>query len=276
MLLYHRVAPRETARYEIVPTVPLHLFREQLQAFGELGSIEPLEDLLDGPEGGDRPLRIALTFDDDYPTHEEHALPVLRDLGVPATFFLSGRALHGLGAYWWERLEALVAERGLEAVAELLDLTGVIEPRLGLHCEGDSRRLALIDRHAPPGDPPLDGEGIRALRRAGMTVGFHTVEHPVLPSLDDHALWSALVTGRDELAALVGRSMGWFSYPHGKADDRTVTLTRAARYAAAWTTQPRLLRSGDDPHRIGRWEPQPLSTDEVVILLGRLLARPNR
>lgn len=276
VLLYHRIAPRETPRYEIVPTVPLHLFREQLHAFGELARIVSLEELLEGPEDGGQPLRMAVTFDDDYATHARHVLPVLRDLGVPSTFFLSGRALQSLGAYWWERLEALVAERGLEATAELLDLPGVIESRLGLRCEDDSRRLALIDRHAPPGDPPLDVDGIRALCGAGIAIGFHTVDHPVLPSLDDEALRGALIAGRDDLAALVEQPLEWLSYPHGKADERTVALTREAGYTAAWTTQARTLRSADDPYRLGRWEPQPLSTDEVLILLGRVLERHTR
>jgi peptidoglycan/xylan/chitin deacetylase (PgdA/CDA1 family) len=272
-LLYHRVAPRPTARYEIVPTVPLHLFREQLEAFGELGEIVPLADLLDGPKRGDDPLRIALTFDDDYGTHARHVLPVLRELHLPATFFLSGRALHGLGAYWWERLEAWVAARGLEEVAHLLDLRGEIEPRLGLRSEGDPRRLALIERDAPAGEPPLDEGGIRALCRAGMTIGFHTVHHPVLPSLEEERQREALVRGRKELASLVEAPLRWFSYPHGKADGRTIVLTREAGYEAAWTTQPRALRSDDHPLRLGRWEPQPLSIDEVLILLGDVLER---
>jgi peptidoglycan/xylan/chitin deacetylase (PgdA/CDA1 family) len=273
VLVYHRIAPRRTARYEIVPTVPLHLFREQLEAFGELGEIVPLADLLDGPKRGDDPLRIALTFDDDYGTHARHVLPILRELRVPATFFLSGRSLHGLGASWWERLEALVARRGPEAVSALLELDGVIEAQLGLRSEGDPRRLSLIEHHAPAGDAPLDADGIRALAEAGMTFGFHTLHHPVLPGLDREEQRRALVEGRDRLAAIVGRPLTWFSYPHGKADERTVALTRAAGYTAAWTTEPRLVRADDDPLRIGRWEPQPLATDLVLILVGRLLER---
>lgn len=273
VLLYHRVAPREEPRYEIVRTVPLHLFREQLEALGDLGRIVPLTDLLRSEDDGGEPLRVALTFDDDHATHARHVLPVLEDLDLHGTFFLSGRALHGLGGYWFERLETLVAERGLGAVQTLLDLPDVEEPRLPLHCEGDARRLALIERHAPPGKAPIDEEGIRTLRDAGMAIGFHTVEHPVLPSLDDRALREALTVGRDELGALAGRPLEWLSYPHGKTDDRTVRFAREAGYRFAWTTEPEVLRPTNDRHRLGRWEPQPLSTDEVLILLARVLGR---
>jgi peptidoglycan/xylan/chitin deacetylase (PgdA/CDA1 family) len=274
VLIYHRIAPRDAPRYEAVRTIPRGLFREQLNAFGELGRIVPLQALLDDPDDEQQPLRLALTFDDDYVSHAREVLPILRDLDLHGTFFLSGRALHGLGGYWFQRLEALIAERGLSATTELLELPGAVEPQLPLRCEGDPRRLALIDRHAPAGEPPLDGAGIRDLAAAGMTIGFHTLHHPVLPQLEYEALREALTEGRDRLAAVVGQPLRWFAYPHGKADGRTLTLTREAGYTAAWTTQPRLLRASDDPHQLGRWEPQPLATDDVLILIGRLLRRP--
>jgi peptidoglycan/xylan/chitin deacetylase (PgdA/CDA1 family) len=276
VLLYHRIEPRDVARYELISTIPRDLFREQLSVLGELGRIVPLQAQLDDPPDAREPLRMALTFDDDYASHRRYVLPILRDLGLHATFFLSGRALHDLGAYWFQRLESLVAERGLRATAELLGLGEVVEAQLPLHCEGDPRRLALIDRHAPEGEPPLDGAGISELVEAGMAVGFHTLDHPVLPLLEDDALRAALNKGRDELAGLVGRPLDWLAYPHGKADARTVQLTAKAGFAAAWTTQPRVLRPTDDRLQLGRWEAQPLSTDEVLILIGRLLRRASR
>jgi peptidoglycan/xylan/chitin deacetylase (PgdA/CDA1 family) len=200
VLVYHRVAPREAPRYEIVPTVPLHLFKEHLQAFGELGRIEPLHALLDRPGEADDPPRFALTFDDDYDGHARHVLPVLRDLNLHATFFLSGRSLHGLGAYWFVRLEALVAELGLPEARALLDAPEVTEEaRLALRCEGDSRRQALIEQHAPEGEAPLDAAGMRRLVDGRMTIGFHTLHHPVLPLLDDESQRHAINTGHGRL-----------------------------------------------------------------------------
>jgi peptidoglycan/xylan/chitin deacetylase (PgdA/CDA1 family) len=274
VVIYHRVAPRDAPAYEIVPTVPLDLFRQQLTVLGELGHIVPLQDLLTQPDDSARPLRFALTFDDDYATHVRYVLPTLREFDLHASFFLSGRALHGLGAYWFERLEALAADAGLAAAADLLELTDVSEEaQLALRCEGDTRRQALIDEHAPEADAPIDATGIKALAAAGMTIGFHTLHHPVLPNLSDAAIGAAVSEGRDRLAAVVGRPLEWFSYPHGKADERTVAQTRAAGYTHAWTTQPHLLRRDADPYRHGRWDPLPASTDDMLISLGSLLRR---
>ncbi len=112
VLVYHRVAPSEPPARGIVPFVPSGVFRRQLEVLAEVGEIAPLEVLLQDRDRHARP-RFAVTFDDDYVTHLDHALPVLQALDAPATFFLSGRALHGLGSYWFELLERLVSARRL-------------------------------------------------------------------------------------------------------------------------------------------------------------------
>ena len=47
-------------------------------------------------------LPLALTFDDDYDSHAREVLPILQQLRLHGTFFLSGRALNGLGGYWFQ------------------------------------------------------------------------------------------------------------------------------------------------------------------------------
>jgi peptidoglycan/xylan/chitin deacetylase (PgdA/CDA1 family) len=97
-----------------------------------------------------------------------------------------------------------------------------------------------------------------------MTVGFHTLEHPLLPDLDGDGLAAALTTGREELAAATGRPLTLLAYPHGKADQRVARATRAAGYTAAWTGWPRPAQPGDDRFLLGRWEPGPLDVDAFV------------
>jgi peptidoglycan/xylan/chitin deacetylase (PgdA/CDA1 family) len=273
VLVYHRVtADGGQGQVEVVPSLDRGLLRAQLLALAELGDIVDLLDLLD-PPAGRRP-RFALTFDDDYPHHAAHALPVLRELGVPATFFLSGRALHGLGPYWWQWLEALVAAEGVAGAGRALGVVAAGAQALAAACEADAaarRRLADL----APGDAeaPLGVDGIRALAAARMTIGFHTLEHPLLPALDDEPLAAALRTGRAELAAVAGRPLTLLAYPHGKADARVARATRSAGYRAAWTGWPRPARPGDDPFLLGRWEPGPLDPDAFVAAVAIRLHR---
>jgi peptidoglycan/xylan/chitin deacetylase (PgdA/CDA1 family) len=281
VLVYHRLGPSGPPGCEIIPSVPVDVFRVQLQALREVVDLVTLDEILaqDAPPretvGQGRRPAVAVTFDDDLPSHAEHALPVLRELGVPAAFFLSGRALHGLGAYWFQHLEALLIAYGERRTAALLR---VPEPRAGdlvLACEGNADLRRRVSELAAGVSAPeiLEPDAIAALVAAGMTVGFHTVEHDILPALDDAALDDAVSRGCEDLAAAAGAAVRYFAYPHGKADTRAAAAVRRAGFNAAFTGLAQPVRYGDDRHRLGRWEPGPLGVDDLLIKVAVRLHR---
>jgi peptidoglycan/xylan/chitin deacetylase (PgdA/CDA1 family) len=280
VLIYHRVGPPLPTGCEIIPSVPVHVFRAQLQALGEVVHLVTLDAVLARDqrrpaEAEARRPAVAVTFDDDLPSHTEQALPLLREFGVPATFFLSGRALHHRGAYWFQHLEALLIAHGEAHVAELLGLPGAEAMRLLLACERkpDLRQRATDLGAALPPPPILERGAIAALAAAGMTIGFHTVDHQIVPDLDDDALRDALSRGRQDLAAIAGAPLRYFAYPHGKADRRSAAAVRRAGFDAAFTGAPRPLAYGNDRHCLGRWEPGAVGVDDLLVKLAVRLHR---
>jgi peptidoglycan/xylan/chitin deacetylase (PgdA/CDA1 family) len=281
VLVYHRLGPSGPPDCEIVPSVPVDVFRAQLQTLGEVVDLVTLDEILAQGEptrkaaGVGRRPALALTFDDDLPSHAEYALPVLRELGVRATFFLSGRALHGLGAYWFQRLEALLTAYGEQHTAALLGMASLRPADLVVACERSAdlrRRVSDLAAALPPSEI-LEREAIAALAANGMTVGFHTVTHDILPALDESALDHVVSRGREDLAAAAGAPVRYFAYPHGKADTRSSAAVRRAGFDAAFTGIARPVRYRDDRHRLGRWEPGPLGADELLINMAVRLHR---
>jgi peptidoglycan/xylan/chitin deacetylase (PgdA/CDA1 family) len=278
VLVYHRLGPSAPPRCGVVPAVPVDVFRAQLQALCEVVDLVTIDQLLasDQPPAGDqkRPA-VALTFDDDLPSHAEYALPVLREVGVPAAFFLSGRVLHGLGSYWFQQLEALLIAYGERRTAALLRVPEAHAGNLAQTCEGNGDLRHRVSELAAGMSAPaiLDRDAIAAFVAAGMTVGFHTVEHDVLPDLDDPALENAVSLGREDLAAAAGAAVRYFAYPHGKADTRSAVAVRRAGFSAAFTGRPQPVREGDDLHCLGRWEPGPLGVDDLLVTMAMRLHR---
>jgi peptidoglycan/xylan/chitin deacetylase (PgdA/CDA1 family) len=199
---------------------------------------------------------------------------VLRALGVHGTFFLSGRSLHGLGPYWFEVLERLVEQRGVHEVAGRLALSGRSPAELAVACERDPRRQRQLEEAAEQPPEHLWPDQLRTLA-ATMTVGFHTLHHPALPALSYEAVARAVTEGRAELAAVIRRPLSLFAYPHGKADRRVAAQVRRAGYTAAWTGTPDAIRPGDDPFLLGRWEPGPVTVDDLVVKVAARLHRPR-
>ena len=263
VLVYHRIDEDGRPAGQIVPSVPADVFGRQLDALGEVGEIVPLQALLHEARRSARP-KFALTFDDDFVTHVDQALPILSDRGVPATFFLSGRSLLGVGSYWFEILEHLIETGGMNEVRRVIGTRVEEAQSVVTACENDpSLQRSIEESHDLSHN--LDRAGIEALAAADMAIGFHTLRHEILTRLDDSALDAALAQGRKQLEAVVGHPLLHFAYPHGKADRRTANGIRDAGYEAAWTGSPRPMHPRDDPYLLGRWEPGRLAVDDLLV-----------
>ena len=273
VLVYHRVRPEGRIPSDVVPAVPTSAVRRQLEALADVGDIVPLDELIARAEPNGR-VRFAVTFDDDEALHVSEALPLLRSLGIRATFFLSGRALHGIGPYWWCCLEAMIAERGFAATCRVLGVDASSPLELASRLEGSVACDDLCRVAAAPDEPALDGVGIRALTRGGMAVGFHTLLHPVLTALGDEALREALARGRDDLAEAAGGPARFLAYPHGRADARVARAAAAAGYDAAFRAGGRPLVPNHGRFLLGRWEPGELGVDDFLASVALRLNRP--
>jgi peptidoglycan/xylan/chitin deacetylase (PgdA/CDA1 family) len=105
---------------------------------------------------------------------------------------------------------------------------------------------------------------IRELRNAGMTIGFHTLHHGVLPTLDDAALDLALTEGRQELAAAAGAAITTISYPHGRCDTRVARAAERHGFAAGFIAGGRGATAVGDRWQIPRWDPGSLGARELI------------
>ena len=273
ILVYHRVLPDEEARKvgqnPIVPCVSTSLLRQHIEFLQDVGEIVPLEELqrpaVLGAAGRGR-VRFCVSFDDDEVSHVRHALPIVEELHVPVTFFLSGRSLHGLGPPWWIVLESEIERVGLENVSAVLGVRANSSAELAALIEGTpaaSLIEARFSQHVRV--VQLSADDIARLAESPQsTTGFHTLGHQVLTSLSDVDVTHVLVHGRAALEGLSGVPIRCIAYPHGKADSRIAALARTAGYTIGCQGLGRPVSAMSDPLRLARWEPGPMPIDELA------------
>lgn len=174
--------------------------------------------------------RLAVTFDDGWASVSHDALPVLREFDVPATVFVSPDLVGDRNP------ELTVARHGRGAAGGMLT---------------DSQVAALADE-------PL------------VTVGNHTLTHPRLDRIDDHAsLHREIVGATERLESRYGITATAFSYPHGATSEDARQHVEATHQISV-TAQPFLLGSPVPRHGLPRvsahgpparirWELSPLS-----------------
>jgi len=268
VLVYHRVGAPGNG---VVPTISEELFARQLTLLTELGRIVSAEDLLRSNPSGS--VRFALTFDDDYRSHLEHVLPVVLGHGVSATFFLSGRSLFGLPRYSFEVVDYLLATNSVAELARVLKIEASDVEALLSRCATDPSVTKRVEALSQLPADHLGTQDIKEMMDAGMSIGFHTLEHPELRSLSDADLELAVQRGRDDIESAIGAPIRLFAYPFGRTDARVSEAVARARYVAAFTGVPGPVTGRADRFRVPRWEPGPLDerafVAEIAIRLHR-------
>ena len=242
------------------PGAPESGIARQLRLLRRVARIVPLADALERMRRG-RPLprrAVAVTFDDGYRDNLDVAVPLLRRLGVPATFCLVPGLLSREVRPWWETLAWAVThtERpALEWDDRRFPLTGdadrgaavsaLAEGLKGLDRVGRDRRLdRLVADLEPAGDPGfdsmfLDWDGACRLAATGADIGSHSSFHTILSRETAEAQRLDLARSRADLQDGLDVPVDVLAYPNGRRvdyDAATVAAAEAAGFRAALTT----------------------------------------
>lgn len=235
IMIYHRVlaAPDPLFPGEI----DRDSFSRHLSLLKSSFNMLALQDAVRLARAGRLPPRAAcITFDDGYADNAVEALPILQRFGLTATFFVATGFLDG-GRMWNDTVIELVrrAPDGLfdarTAGLGQLPLGDVAQRRAAIgtligHLKylPMEERLALVERlageadYALPQDLMMSSGQVRQLHAAGMGVGAHTVNHPILAAISARQAGDEIAAGKRRLESLLAAPVPLFAYPNGKPD----------------------------------------------------------
>jgi peptidoglycan/xylan/chitin deacetylase (PgdA/CDA1 family) len=210
---------------------------------------------------------VALTFDDGYRDNREHALPILARHNAPFALFLPSDFAEGRGELWWVALERAIAAN------DQIEITIGDIPRVFDCATPEAKQLAFDAIYAGIRSAPTEDElraPVRALAEtygidmAGIcrelcmgwdeiaafagsplvTIGAHTVTHPMLAKLSKGEARREMTDGARAIAARLGHMPAHFSHPVGAPDaagPREFALAAGAGFKTAVTTRPGVL-----------------------------------
>jgi peptidoglycan/xylan/chitin deacetylase (PgdA/CDA1 family) len=95
-------------------------------------------------------------------------------------------------------------------------------------------------------------EELRQLDPKTVTIGSHTMTHPILTSLDDEETEAETRDSRFALEQRLDREVSTFCYPNGDLNNAAVANARRY-YRSAVTTEAGRLAGTRDPHRLPRF-----------------------
>ena len=257
ILNYHRIGDGSASPYDReLWSADADAFDAQMARLArDCDVISPADlDSLDGRRGR----HVLVTFDDGYLDNYEVAYPILRRHGVPATFFIATGFIDRPRLPWWDE----IAWRVRATAAQRLDLQPWLPAPLA-PADGADRAIGAILRAykaLPAGEAArmlgrlreqtgletpervdglwMDWDMIREMAAGGMTIGGHTVDHPVLSRLPVERQREEIETCAARIRAETGRPMEYFAYPVGSQwafDDHTRACLEAVGVRRAFS-----------------------------------------
>lgn len=180
---------------------------------------------------------LLLTFDDGY-ANNMRALPVLRELGVCATIFVSANHVAQGKAFWWDALYREGRRRG-RSPAEIIGHRDHLMRRPYWEIEDAVTKEFGDDALQPRSDTdrPLSESELRALAAdPNVTIGNHTADHAVLTVHGESDIRQQIRSCQSYLSEVTGTAPNTIAYPCGSYNERVASIARSEGLALGVTT----------------------------------------
>ena len=200
-----------------IPDGVLSKFRAKLQFIKKEFKVIGIDDYFDGKNLSYRKINIAITFDDGYKTWINNVLPVLKELDIPATFFVS---------------------------------SGFVE--LSGHEETDFIRKGLKRRSKFIRG--LSWEEVRNIKTDGFTIGGHTQNHVDLGRIRNE-LKDEILLDKMKIETEIGVTIDYFAFPFGgyrNVSTEAIEMVRNVGYRGSFTIIPGFNHANTDCYLLHR------------------------
>jgi len=289
VLMYHRIVDDNSA----FEGVRVDAFREQMRWIGQNCTVLRPEDL-DSALSWSRRERppVLVTFDDGYRDYYDNALPILRELNIPAIVFLPTSFMGSDELLWTDLVTWAVRASHAKVVVlpwisgdgfVLSEPTGrnelVIAAKRFLKVMPDVVRKERLDellaalqmtgKKHDTGRQMMTWDEVRAATDITW-FGGHSHTHPILSQLDDKHLEDEIRNCRDAITRALGKPPRYFAYPNGREQDfdqRSRDLLRRYGFEKAFATIEGINRVDVDLYAIRRQAPY---VDDVADLAWRI------
>lgn len=276
ILIFHRVLESPDPLFPDLPDA--YEFERMMIWVKSWFNVLPLTEAAARLERRSLPARaLVVTFDDGYADNADIAAPILQRLGLTATVFVCPGFLDG-GRMWNDDvIEAIRVSRrdalDLSCIGlGTLPLGSISQRRRAIYRVLESIKHRPYDERARCVDMVVDAAGgrggpdlmmtsaqVKLLRAAGMGVGGHTVNHPILTRLTPESALAEIAEGKEQLEAIIGERIDAFAYPNGLPGRdyaaEHVKMVRSVGFSCAVSTAWGVAQAGADVLQLPRFTP---------------------
>jgi len=275
ILIFHRVL--ESYDFMRPGEITAKEFDEKMQLIARYFTPLSLSEAVEKLKTNMLPQRaICVTFDDGYRDNAEVAFPILKKHNIPATFFVASGFLDG-GRMWNDTVietvrncqdkELSLIDLGLGTFlteteqAKEKSAQAIIQQIKHLPQNERDQKVADISSYAKnlPNDLMMDSVQVKNMAEQGVSIGGHTVTHPILATLTAKKAEQEIRQGKKELEEIIQSPITEFAYPNGKQGQdylpEHVGIIKKLGFKVAVSTEWGVSNSNSDVYQLNRFTP---------------------
>jgi len=174
---------------------------------------------------------IAITIDDGYEDFYHQALPILKELNIPATIFIVSQLTEENGWMWPDKFHYIV--ESIKGGPKDFNSTNFDDLLLNLkkrkvHKRNiDLKALAQKYNVSIPSEPPPKYKLMSWAQLKDITetelieIGSHSCTHPIISHLTNEDSWHEINLSKHMIEEKLKIEVSSFCYPNGQKDDYT-------------------------------------------------------
>ena len=273
ILIYHQVLAEADPMRPTEPTAAV--FDWQMRLLRDYFTPLSLDQALHHLKHNTLPANaVCVTFDDGYVNNLSVAEPILAKYAIPATVYVATGFSHGSNM-WNDRLMYLFADAErthLQFDEEQLPLGDWQDRRTKaqqwlkkLKYLPVAQRLEKIDQFYQQNNATeqpalmMSPAQVKQLAERGVTIGAHTVNHPILKVMSEEQQLQEISESKQQLESWLGKPVQHFAYPNGVEgvdfDDVTLKLVQEAGFSSAVITNWGVSTSQTPQFKLKRFTP---------------------
>lgn len=276
--LFHRVHPEQDA---FLPATSPKAFKKILDYICKRYQVVPIPALLQKSPGQSSSSPLAtLSFDDGFLDNFEFAAPILLELGLPASFYVTTQSVDKNIPIWTYLCDYFFRHTKKNSL-QITDLVQNVEKDEALSWRLESEKLIVCRKikrflklapHAtrekamkqltrklevlPPDDMMMNWEHLKKLVEMGFEIGSHTSTHTLLATVQDEG---ALKTEILDSGKTIRKKLGFFpagiSYPNDSYNSNVTQLVEKTGYQYGLAVGHRTYNTqGDSLYEIPRFD----------------------
>lgn len=204
---------------------------------------------------------VVLTIDDGYKDFYLYGFPILKKMGMKATFFVTVNFINQKSWLWPDRIKYALYNTNVQKVNfhfnnQLfhLDLCGNRSKfnswnQLSNYCitiKNDEKWKLInsldqelgvnIPKDIPEEYLPVTWQELKLMNENGIEIGSHTMNHPILSKINHDELYNEIYNSKIEIESNLNSRVFSFCYPNsapGDINDTVIKYVKSAGYRGA-------------------------------------------